>query len=414
MKKLMLWRCKTLACGIPGQDVINDGAILTDVEKIIWVGTYSALPIQFKDQIKDTHHFAKQCITPGLIDCHTHVVYAGNRAHEWAARLQGESYESIAKQGGGIQFTVKQTQQCSEDELFELSAKRLQAMCESGVTTLEIKSGYGLNFETEAKMLTVAKRLEQAFPVTIQKTYLGLHTLPLEFKNDRVGYLKLVIEQILPKLMDLKLVDAVDAFCEDIAFTKNEVELFFQAAQQFNLKMKLHAEQLSDSEGVQLAARFGALSVDHIEFISRSGIAALAKSETVAVLLPVAYYHLHAQQKPPVAVLRDNKIMMAIATDCNPGSSPTTSLLLAMNMACMLFDLTPEETFLGVTKYAAQALGLEHQYGSLEPNKVADFVVWDIVHPIELAATLGVNPCQAVIKKGSIVYDKRSFRSFRS
>lgn len=410
----MLWRCKTVACGIPGQDVINDGAILTENEKIVWVGEYSAVPIQFKNQIKDTHHFANYCITPGLIDCHTHVVYAGNRAHEWAARLQGESYESIAKQGGGIQFTVQQTQQCSEDELFEVSSKRLQAMCESGVTTLEIKSGYGLDFETEAKMLTVAKRLEQAFPVTIQKTYLGLHTLPLAFKDNRVDYLKQVIEQILPKLVDLKLVDAVDAFCENIAFTTDEVAFFFQAAQQFNLKVKLHAEQLSDSKGVQLATHFNALSVDHIEFILKSGIDALAHSETVAVLLPVAYYHLRAQQKPPVSALRENKIKMAIATDCNPGSSPTTSLLLAMNMACMLFEVTPEEAFLGVTQYAAQALGLQDQYGSLAPNKVADFAVWDIAHPIELAATLGVNPCQAVIKKGSIVYDKSAFKSFRS
>lgn len=414
MNDLTLWRCQRLARGLPALPVIEDGAIVTQKEQILWVGPIRNLPSELASKIQTTHEFLKQCITPGLIDCHTHLVYAGSRAHEWAARLRGDSYESIAKQGGGIRYTVQQTQQISEEALFEISSQRLQAMCESGVTTLEIKSGYGLDFETEEKMLKIAKRLSQAYPVTIQKTYLGLHTLPHHDSKSRTAYLKTVTEEILPRLADLQLVDAIDAFCDQIAFTPSEVETFFKAAQRFNLPLKLHAEQLSDSQGSQLAVRYHALSVDHLEYLSDAGIEALANSQTVAVLLPVAFFYLKASKKPPIEKLRAHQISMAIATDCNPGSSPTTSLLLAMNMACMIFDLTPEEAFLGATYHAAKALGLGDRCGSLEPGKIADFAVWEIEHPIELVAHLGMNPCQAVIKEGQLVYDKKRFKSIRS
>lgn len=414
MNNLTLWRCQRLARGLRNLPVIEDGAIVTQGERILWLGSVRDLPSDLASSIQTKHEFSKHCITPGLIDCHTHLVYAGNRAHEWAARLKGESYESIAKQGGGIRYTVQHTQQASEEDLFESASKRLEAMLEGGVTTLEIKSGYGLDFETESKMLKVAKRLSETYPVTIQKTYLGLHTVPQQDSKNRAGYLKRVIEEILPQLVDMQLVDAVDAFCDQIAFTPHEVEALFKAAQHLNLPLKLHAEQLSDSQGSQLAVRYHALSVDHLEYLSDAGIEALASSQTVAVLLPVAYYHLKASKKPPVEKLRAHQIKMAIATDCNPGSSPTTSLLLTMNLACMLFDMTPEESFLGITYHAANALGLSHRYGSLEPGKIADFAVWDIQHPIELVAQLGMNPCQAVIKKGQLVYDKKRFKSIRS
>ncbi|MFO1257404.1 MAG: imidazolonepropionase [Gammaproteobacteria bacterium] len=411
MNDSTLWRCHRLARGLPALPVIEDGGIVTQKEKILWVGTIADLPSDLASKIQTTHEFPGQCITPGLVDCHTHLVYAGVRAHEWAGRLSGESYESIAKKGGGIQYTVQRTQQVSEEGLFKISSQRLQAMCEAGVTTVEIKSGYGLEFETEAKILKVAKSLSEIYPVTIQKTYLGLHALPIQDAKNRRAYLKRVTEDILPKLVDMRLVDAVDAFCDHIAFTAREVETFFKAAQRFNLPLKLHAEQLSDSEGSQLAVQHQALSVDHLEYLSDAGIKALASSQTVAVLLPVAYYYLKASQKPPIEKLRAHQINMAIATDCNPGSSPTTSLLLAMNMACMLFEMTPEEAFLGVTYHAAKALGLSDRYGSLEPGKIADFAVWDIEHPIELVAHLGMNPCQAVIKEGRLVYDKKRFKS---
>ena len=325
-------------------------------------------------------------VTPGLIDCHTHLIFAGNRAHEWEMRRQGKSYEDIARAGGGILSSVRATRAASEDDLVATAARRVSAMKRQGVTTIEIKSGYGLDLETEMKMLRAAGRIGG---VRVSRTFLGAHALPPEFKDDRTGYVDLVCDEMIPAIAPLA--DALDAFCESIAFTPAETERVFQAARTHGLRVKLHAEQLSDSGGAALAAKHFALSADHLEHLSDDGAAAMAQAGTVAVLLPIAFYFLRETKKPPVASLRAAGVPIAIATDCNPGTSPAVSPLVAMNMACTLFDMTPQEALAGMTRNAAAALGLGSEIGTLEPGKSADLAIWDISEPAELAYWIGAD-----------------------
>jgi imidazolonepropionase len=341
-------------------------------------------------------------LTPGLIDCHTHLVYGGNRANEFEARLNGATYADIAKAGGGILSTVKATRAAIETDLLKSAATRLQSLLAEGITTIEIKSGYGLDSETEMKSLRVARALGKDHPVDVVTSYLGAHTFPPEFRDDRAFYVRLICETVIPAVAKEKLADAVDAFCEGIAFSVEETEQVFQAARAHGLPVKLHAEQLSNLGGAKLAAHYGALSVDHIEYLDEDGVAAIAKSGTIATLLPGAFYYLKEKQLPPVASLRKHKVPIAIATDLNPGSSPVHSILTAMNMACVLFGLTPEEALRGVTVNAARALGLRDR-GVIAPGMKADLVLWNVERPGDLAYPLGFNPCAAVIRNGEIV-----------
>jgi imidazolonepropionase len=341
-------------------------------------------------------------LTPGLIDCHTHLVYGGNRANEFEARLNGATYAEIAKAGGGILSTVKATREASEHDLKTSAATRLQSLLAEGVTTIEIKSGYGLDSETEMKSLRVARALGRSHAVDVVTSYLGAHTFPPEFRDDRAGYVKLICETVIPAIAKEKLADAVDAFCEGIAFSVEETEQVFRAAHAHGLPVKLHAEQLSNLGGARLAARYDALSVDHIEYLDEEGVAAIARSGTVATLLPGAFYYLKEKQLPPVAALRKHKVPIAVATDLNPGSSPVHSILATMNMACVLFGLTPEEALRGVTVNAARALGLKDR-GVIAPGMKADLVLWNVERPGDLAYPLGFNPCAAVIRNGEIM-----------
>lgn len=340
-----------------------------------------------------------QWLTPGLIDCHTHLVYGGNRANEFEMRLNGAAYEDIAKAGGGIISTVKATREASEEELFQSAAKRLQSFLDEGVTTIEIKSGYGLDTDNEIKMLKVAKRLEEEFSVRVSSTFLGAHALPPEFKDDGSkdsdlksgadGYIDLVCNEMIPKIASLDLADCVDAFCENIGFTAEQTERVFKAAQQHGLKVKLHAEQLSDQSGAGLAADYKALSADHLEYLSQESINKMANSGTVAVLLPGAFYFLRETKLPPMDELRQAGVPIAVASDSNPGTSPAQSLLLMLNMACTLFRMTPLEALQGVTINAAKALGLDEDIGTIESGKKAEFALWDIEHPNQLSYQLG-------------------------
>ncbi|EKD71553.1 MAG: hypothetical protein ACD_46C00161G0001, partial [uncultured bacterium] len=351
----------------------------------------------------NVHDLCKKTITPGFIDCHTHLIYGGNRAKEFELRLQGVTYEDIAKQGGGIQSTVSATRKMPHDELLQQSLLRAKALMQTGVTTIEIKSGYGLDWETEEKILQVAAMLEKDLPLTIKKTFLGAHTIPKEFKQDPDKYVELICDEMIPRVAKEKLADAVDVFCEKIAFSLEQTRRIFATAAQYKLAVKCHAEQLSDSGAATLAASFHALSVDHLEYLSAEGAHAIAKSGTVAVLLPAAFYFLREKKFPPIDLLRQLHIPMALATDCNPGTSPTTSMLLVLNMACTLFSLTPEEALMGVTKHAAKALGIDKTHGTISLNKMADFAIWDIAHPAELAYYVGYNPLCDLIKEGKFV-----------
>lgn len=380
--------------------LLNDAALAVTGDKIVWIGLVNQLPGEPKNLAKTLFDLEGRCVTPTLIDCHTHLVYAGNRYQEFEMRLQGASYEAIAMAGGGIHSTVAATRLASEDELLEQSLKRAKALLAEGVTTIEIKSGYGLNIETELKMLRVAKRIGQMLPVTIFPTYLGAHALPAEFKGKADEYIDYVCHEMLPPLVEEGLVKAVDVFCENIAFDLAQTERVFKTAREFNLPVKCHAEQLSNIGASFLAAQFKALSVEHLEHISAESVNALAEAGTVAVMLPGAYYYLRETKIPPVEILRAAGVPMAVATDCNPGTSPVTSLLLMLNMACTLFRLTPEEALKGVTINAAKALGLEGECGSLAVGKKADFVVWDIQHPAELSYYIGANPLFFVVKGG--------------
>ncbi|MFZ6709908.1 imidazolonepropionase [Undibacterium sp. TC9W] len=396
-----LWANVHLACMTDGYGEIRDAAIAVKDGKIAWLGKQSELPAGY---VAAKTHDGKGCwLTPGLIDCHTHLVYAGNRSNEFEARLNGVAYEEIARQGGGINATVRATRAASEDELLAATLSRLHAMLAEGVTTLEIKSGYGLDLETEARILRVARRIGREFPVRVKTTFLGAHALPPEYAGRADDYIKLVCEQMLPALVAEGLVDAVDVFCEKIGFTPAQTELVFQAAQAHGLPVKLHAEQLSDQGGAALTAQYKGLSADHLEYLSDEGIAAMAASGTVAVLLPGAFYFLRETKYPPLAAMRVAGVPIALATDCNPGTSPMTSLLLTMNMACTLFRMTPLEALQGITCHAARALGLSEETGSLVIGKAADFALWDIARPADMAYHIAGNPSQAKVFAGKLL-----------
>lgn len=396
-----LWTNVHLACLTDGYGEIRDAAIAVKDGKIAWLGKQSELPA---GHVAAKTHDGKSCwLTPGLIDCHTHMVYAGNRSNEFEARLNGVAYEEIARQGGGINATVRATRAASEDELLAATLPRLHAMLAEGVTTLEIKSGYGLDLETEARILRVARRIGREFPVRVKTTFLGAHALPPEYAGQADDYIKLVCELMLPALVVEGLVDAVDVFCEKIGFTPAQTELVFQAAQAHGLPVKLHAEQLSDQGGAALTAQYKGLSADHLEYLSDEGVAAMAASGTVAVLLPGAFYFLRETKYPPLAAMRVAGVPIALATDCNPGTSPMTSLLLTMNMACTLFRMTPLEALQGITCHAARALGLSEETGSLVIGKAADFALWDIARPADLAYHIAGNPSQAKVFAGKLL-----------
>ena len=379
-----------------GYGELLDAAIAVKDGRIAWFGPGDELPASGA-----VLHDGQGCwLTPGLIDCHTHIVHAGNRSDEFEARLNGASYEDISRAGGGIMSTVRATRAASDDELLRQSLPRVLALLAEGVTTLEIKSGYGLDADSEAKMLRVARRIAEKLPVTVRTTFRGAHALPPEYAGQPDAYIDLLCAQMLPRLAGAGLVDAVDAFCERIGFTPAQTQRVFEAARGLGLPVKLHAEQLSDLGGAALVARYAGLSADHLEFLSAEGIAAMAEHGTVAVLLPGAYYFLRETQPPPVAALRAAGVPMAVATDCNPGTSPMTSLLLAMNMACTLWRLTPQEALAGATCHAARALGLQQETGSLVVGKRADFALWRIARPADLAYALALNPCAGVVHGG--------------
>ncbi len=382
---------------------ILQGAIAISQDKIAWIGLTSELKQPYENLAHNVYSADNGWITPGLIDCHTHLVYADNRAHEFELRLQGATYEEIAKGGGGIHSTMLATDKVDEDALFAQSAKRLKALIAEGVTTVEIKSGYGLTLEGECKMLSVARRLSESFPVNIQRTFLGAHALPEEFSHCPDDYISWLCDVALPYVKEHQLADAVDAFCEHIGFSFDEVKRFFEKAKSLGLPVKLHADQLSDSKGGLLAAQYQALSADHLEYANEESLIAMKTAGTVAVLLPAAYYYLRETHLPPIASLRAKQIPIAIATDSNPGTAPVMSLLTTMNMACTLFKLTPEEVLLGVTCHAAKALGMDKTHGTLACGKIADLVVWDINAPFELTYWVGYNPCRHIIKSGKIV-----------
>jgi imidazolonepropionase len=392
----------TMAAGEVPYGAVEQGALAVQDGRIAWVGPAADLPGAPESLARRLHDAAEAWITPGLIDCHTHLVYGGDRAREFELRLTGASYEQIARAGGGIRYTVQQTRAASEDQLYADALPRLRDLLAEGVTTIEIKSGYGLTLEDELKMLRVARRLGAEEPVTVRTTYLGAHAIPPEFDRRPEDYIDSVVAA-LPEVAASGLADAVDAFCERIAFYPEQVARVFEAATAAGLPVKLHADQLSDSKGANLVARFGGLSADHLEYTCEEGIKAMALKGSVAVLLPGAFYFLRETRLPPIEAIRRHGVPIALATDCNPGSSPVTSILLMLNMGCTLFRLTPEETLAGITRNGARALGLQDTHGTLEPGKVADFVLWDIKHPAELAYRIGHNPCRQVVKDGKVV-----------
>jgi imidazolonepropionase len=400
MSQRTLWhnaRLATLADGAAdGWGLVEDGALLTERERIVWIGPLAERPEAARSA--QPHDLDGQLVTPGLIDCHTHLVYGGHRAAEAEMRLNGASYEAIARAGGGIRSTVAATRAASEEELFASAARRAQALMDEGVTTLEIKSGYGLSLEAEARCLRVARQIGSDRRIDVRTTFLGAHALPPEFEGRPDDYISAVCEW-LPQLHAQGLVDAVDAFCETIGFSPAQTRRVFEAARALGLPVKLHAEQLSDQGGAALAASFGALSCDHLEHLSAGGIAAMKASGTVAVLLPGAFYMLRETRLPPIAALREAGVPMAVSTDHNPGTSPGLSLLLAAHMACTFFRLTPLEAVRGITLNAARALGLRDR-GQLAAGQRADFVAWNLDHPNELAYWFGHNPCQRVIVAG--------------
>jgi imidazolonepropionase len=400
MKVDRLWtngRLATLREGAGAYGALEPAALAARDGRIAWIGPLAGAP---NFEAAETTDLGGRWVTPGLIDCHTHLVYAGDRAGEFEQRLMGASYREIAEAGGGIVSTVRATREASEDELVGQSRRRLDALLAEGVTTVEIKSGYGLDAENEAKMLRAARRLGAEAPVRVVTTFLGAHALPPEAGDDKEGYIDEVCLSQLPAVHGEGLADAVDGFCETIAFAPHQIRRVFEAAQALGLPVKLHAEQLSNQGGAALAAEFGALSADHLEYLDEAGVAAMAAAGTAAVLLPGAFYFLRDTQVPPIELLRRHGVPMAVASDCNPGSSPLTSLLLAMNMAATLFRLTPEEALAGVTRNAARALGLGVETGTLEAGKWCDLAVWDIERPAELTYRMGFNPLHARVWRG--------------
>jgi imidazolonepropionase len=390
-----MWDRLLVDCNIATMDpavaapfgAIENGAIGIADGRIVRVGRRTELA---GNQARKVEVLNGAWVTPGLIDCHTHLVFAGDRAGEYEQRLEGATYEEIARAGGGIASTVKATRAASLDELIEASRPRLRALMQGGVTTVEIKSGYGLDIESELKMLRAAKALGESEKVRVETTLLALHALPPEFRDRREDYVALAIDSILPAAADSGLASAVDAFCEGIGFTPDEVQDLFEAARDHGLAIKLHADQLSNLNGAALAAKYGALSADHLEHLDEAGAAAMARADMVAVLLPGAFYALKEEQRPPVDLLRRHFVPMAVATDCNPGTSPVLSPTLMMSMACTLFSLTPEEALAGMTRNAARALGLQAETGTISAGKAADLAVWRIGRPAELCYWIGL------------------------
>jgi imidazolonepropionase len=381
--------------------LIDDAALAIDGDRIAYAGSRAGAPTC--DEVVDERGML---VTPGLIDPHTHLVYGGNRATEWEARLNGVDYATIARDGGGILSTVRATRAASDDDLLRTGRARLQALCVYGVTTVEIKSGYGLDVASELRLLRIARRLGELLPVTVRTTFLGAHTIPPEYAGDGDAYVAMLCDELLPRVADEGLADAVDAFCETIAFTPVQTERVFARARELGLPVKLHADQLTDGGGAALAARYGALSADHLEYTSEAGVAALAAAGTVAVVLPGAYYFLRETQSPPLAALRAYGVPLAIATDCNPGTSPLVSLPLAMNFACTLLRLTPLEAWRGVTVNAARALGLS-DCGTLASGKRADLALWNVQEPAEVPYGLGTNRCITTYVGGQRISEHR-------
>ncbi len=398
---MKLWLNCHIATMQHGQySIIEHAAMLTDGERIRWIGPQAERPAVVLTEQIDLHG---AWVTPGLIDCHTHSVFGGNRSVEFEQRLQGVSYAEIAKNGGGIASTVRATREASHAELFHSAQQRILNLLKDGVTTIEIKSGYGLDLVNERKMLQVIRQLGNALPMTVRSTCLAAHALPPEFKDASDEYIDYICTEMLPQLHAENLVDAVDAFCEHLAFSPSQVERVFQTAQSLNLPVKLHAEQLSALGGSSLAAKYQALSADHLEYMTEDDVKAMAASDTVAVLLPGAFYLLRETQYPPIESLVAHGVKIALSTDLNPGTSPVLSLRLMMNMGSTLFRLTPEQVLAGVTIHAAQALGLQDTHGSLDVGKIADFVVWDIEHPSEITYWLGGDLKKQVIQKGKLI-----------
>jgi imidazolonepropionase len=381
---------------------IDNAALAIKGERIAWIGAAAEGHCRAQAQGTNVRDAQGMWITPGLIDCHTHLVYGGNRVEEFEQRLAGASYEDIARAGGGIQSTVRATRSSSRDSLYESALARLKCLMAEGVTTIEIKSGYGLDLAAERRLLEVARDLGETLPISVKKTFLGLHSLPPEFAAQRQRFVDEVSGPWLTALAAAGLVDAVDSFCEGIAFSVPETEQFLRAAKKLELSSHVHAGQLSDIGAAQLAAKYAALSADHLEYLSAEGARAMAAAGTVAVLLPTAYFTLRQSTPPPISLLRNAGVPLAVATDSNPGTSPCTSILLALSMACTLFGLTPEEALTGVTRNAAQALGLSKDVGTIEVGKRADLAFWRIERPAQLCYGLGGNPCAAVMYRGKI------------
>ncbi|WP_428311445.1 imidazolonepropionase [Hydrocarboniphaga sp.] len=396
-----LWhnaRLASMAGGVAGIGIVRDGAVLVSGERIVFAGAHSELPPIDKDcEIVDCEG---RWITPGLVDCHTHLVHAGNRAAEFEMRLRGATYQDIAVAGGGILSTLRATRAATLQQLIDAALPRLDALIGEGLGAIEIKSGYGLDLETERRMLQAARELGRLRRIHVHTTFLGAHALPPEMAGKADAYIDLVIGDMLPALAAEGLVDSVDGFCESIAFSPAQITRVFEAATALGLRVRLHADQLSNLHGARLAATHRALSADHLEFTDEAGAQALAEAGTVAVLLPGAYYFLREQTPPPVELLRRHGAAIALATDCNPGTSPLTSLLLAMNMAATQFRLTVEECLIGATRNAAQALGMERDIGTLESGKFADFAIWNIDDPAELVYRIGFNPLHSRIWRG--------------
>ena len=386
----------TMQPGAP-YGAIRDGALAIRAGRIAWVGERGRMPAELaaREELDGRGGW----LTPGLVDCHTHLVYAGNRANEFEQRLAGASYEEIARAGGGIMATVRATRAASEDALVAQSTPRMRRLLDEGVTTIEIKSGYGLERASELKLLRVARRLAEVDRVDVRTTLLAAHALPPEYAGRADAYVALVCDEIVPAAAQAQLADAVDAFCERIGFSLTQTRRVFEAARAHGLRVKLHADQLSDSRGAALAADFAALSADHLEYANDAGIEAMARTGTVAVLLPGAFYCLRETHLPPIAALRQHEVPIAIATDSNPGTAPVTSLLLMLNMACTLFHLAPEEALAGVTRNGARALGLADR-GVLAAGLRADLSLWDIGEPAELAYAVGANPCTGIVRDG--------------
>lgn len=393
-----LWQHCHVATMAQGRySIVEDAAIVTNAGRIEWIGPRGEQPPVDAERTVD---LGGAWVTPGLIDCHSHAVFGGNRSGEFEQRLQGVSYAEIAAQGGGIASTVRATRAASEDELFASARQRVQALMRDGMTTLEIKSGYGLDLANERKMLRVARRLGEELPLTVRSTCLAAHALPPEYAGRADDYIAHICDQMLPALAEEGLVDAVDAFCEHLAFSPAQVEKVFIKARELGLPVKLHAEQLSSLHGSSLAARYHALSADHLEFMTEEDAIAMAEAGTVAVLLPGAFYFLRETQLPPMEALRRHGVKIALASDLNPGTSPGLSLRLMLNMGCTLFRMTPEEALAGVTLHAATALGLGDSHGSLEVGKVADFVAWQIERPADLSYWLGGDLPKRVVRLG--------------